>query len=527
MTAPIPTWVSDDSEIPDPFGYGERAVRFLRALKHPKSTAKGRAFELPRFWERITRRIYGDVDEHGRRRVRHAVILLPRGARKTSMAAAWGLLHTFGPEKVPLGEVIVAASDQKQGGIAFGEALGIVQATPALDRVCKPRPSEKTLSFPLKGAKFEALSSDAGTQHGRTPNFAIVDEIHAHKKRDLWDVIRTGLVKVRGSLQVTITTAGIGEDNVAFEVIDYARKVARGEIDDPGTLPILFESPADIDWQDEANWYRVNPGLAEGFPDIAGLRQLAREADSKPSEREAFKQLHLNVWLDSSAAPFVEMGTYDAGAAPLSDDDMAGPCWLAADLSSSIDLSVIIAAWRKADGYVVRPWFFCPRDNLRERQEASGSPYICWAEQGLIEATPGNVIDHRRVEAVIRQICADYDVQEIAFDPALAGQVMSNLMDDGYPAVEMRQGSLTMMPAIAELERAIIARRLQHGGHPVLRMNFANVEVETNSHGHKTRLKKARRWSSIDGAVASAMAVMRASVGGTRSVYESRGILTI
>jgi hypothetical protein len=81
MTTPLPTWVCDDSEIADPLGYGERAVRFLRALRHPKSTLPGKVFQLPRFWERITRRIYGDVDTAGRRRIRNVIIMLPRGAR--------------------------------------------------------------------------------------------------------------------------------------------------------------------------------------------------------------------------------------------------------------------------------------------------------------------------------------------------------------------------------------------------------------------------------------------------------------
>lgn len=200
MTTPLPLWVSDDSEIADPLGHGERAVQFLKALRHPKSTAPGRAFYLPRFWERITRRVYGDVDEHGKRRIRNVIILLPRGSRKTSIGAAWALLHTFGPERVPRGEALVAASDQKQAGIAYEEAFGIVEATPGLARVADLRASEKWMAYPKKGAKFEALSSDAGTQHGRTPNFALLDELHAHKKRDLYDVVRTGLVKTPNGL---------------------------------------------------------------------------------------------------------------------------------------------------------------------------------------------------------------------------------------------------------------------------------------------------------------------------------------
>ena len=78
-----------------------------------------------------------------------------------------------------------------------------------------------------------------------------------------------------------------------------------------------------------------------------------------------------------------------------------------------------------------------------------------------------------------------------------------------------------MSPAIKELERAIIARRFRHGGHPVLRWNFENVAIETDKAGNKT-FHKGKSRDRIDGAQAAAMAVGRASTGTTgRSIYES------
>uniref|UniRef100_UPI000A80BB60 hypothetical protein n=1 Tax=Vibrio harveyi TaxID=669 RepID=UPI000A80BB60 len=58
------------------------------------------------------------------------VILIAKGNRKTSLSAALALLHTIGPERVSGGEVIFAASDRKQAGIAFKEARGIIKADP-------------------------------------------------------------------------------------------------------------------------------------------------------------------------------------------------------------------------------------------------------------------------------------------------------------------------------------------------------------------------------------------------------------
>lgn len=49
----------------------------------------------------------------------------------------------------------------------------------------------------------------------------------------------------------------------------------------------------------------------------------------------------------------------------------------------------------------------------------------------LITATPGNVVDFRAVEDTVRDLCDRFDVQQIAFDPALARNVLNNLLDDG------------------------------------------------------------------------------------------------
>jgi hypothetical protein len=197
-----------------------------------------------------------------------------------------GLLHTIGPERVPHGQNVLAAYDREQTRIAYEEASGIVCADKHIVEATRTLHYRHSIIHRKPRAFLKAVSSDAAAQNGRAPNFVLFDEVHAWRDRKLYDVLRTGLGKTSGTLSIVISQAGRGQENLAHEIFDYARKVASGAIEDAGTLPILFETAADADWQDEDIWLRVNPGLALGYPDLDSLRQEAREAANRPALRD-------------------------------------------------------------------------------------------------------------------------------------------------------------------------------------------------------------------------------------------------
>lgn len=534
MASTFPAWIYDNSPITDPFGFGERAVRFLRLLKHPNSTAPRNAFQLFPWQERIVRRIYGPRNADGSRIVRNVFLMIPRGNRKTSLAAALALLHTIGPERVAAGQVIFAASDREQAGIGFREAANIVrmdQRLVAATKIYDAHNSAKKIVFTAQDVTLTAVSSDGGAQHGKTPAFTLIDEIHIWKGRDLWEALKSGMAKIDDSLTVIATTAGRGSENLGAEQYDYARRVALGEIDNPEYLPIIFEAGADDDWLDETVWQRANPGLQHGFPSLQGLRSLAREAEGRPADRYAFQQFNLNIWMAHSRDPLFDLITYDARcfADDLTDLE-ALPCWIGVDMSISGDLTAVVVAWRHDDGQIsIRPWFFVPGDDLKARADRDGVPYERWQAEGLITVIDGPIIAPEAVEDCIRELCARFDVQEVAFDPHLARVTMQHLFDEGIPTVEMRQAPLTMGVAAGDLERTVNGHLIRHDGHPILRHHFASVVASRNDTG-LIRLHKGKKTDRIDGAIAAAMAVSRACAAETnQSKYnapEAEGLFT-
>lgn len=520
----FPAWVFDNTPIPDPHGKGERAVRFIRALKHPKSTLPGRQFQLDRWQERIVRRIYGDTHPDGTRKIKTVFALIPRGNRKTTLGAALAMLHLASHEKVPRGQVMSAAVDRDQARIALEEMVGVIRAYPRVDAAMQIQDTKSRITHIKSGTQYRAMSADAATAHGRTPAFALVDELHAWKKRDLWDAIKTGLVKTPGSLLVVTTTAGIGHENLAHDMFQYARQVATGAIVDDAFLPIIFEPESDADWRDEAVWHRVNPGLScsPPYPDIEGMRQMVREAEHRPADREMFKQLHLNVWLDGAAEPAWDLGVWDACAGEVNLEALAGKrAWIAADLSTRIDLTAVAVAIELDDGrFALDVQSFTPEADIRKRADEDSAPYPRWHDEGWLTACPGSTIDLDVVEQHIISLCDTLNVQEISFDPHRAQDLMKRLEDVGYPVAEFPQIITHFAKPTNDFEELMFSNRLVHGGNPLLRWSVGNTVLHTDVNNNRRPIKNKSR-DRIDPVVASIMAVGRAVANSAhRSVFD-------
>lgn len=539
----FPAWINDGSTIPDPLGHGERAVKFLHLLRHPNSTEPRRKFQLFDWQERVVRRIYGPRNPDGSRTVKTVFLMLPRGGRKTSLAPALSLLHLFGPEGRAAGQVIFAACDREQASIGFREAANIIREDKRLLGAVKIRDafnSKKQITFPANGSTLTALASDGGAAHGLTPSFTLIDEVHAWKGRDLWEAIKSGQAKTDDTLMVICTTAGRGAEGLAADLFNYAVRVATGEIVNPEFLPVLFMAEPDDDWQDETTWHKANPGLAYGFPSLSGLRALAKEAEGNPAELASFRQFNLNVWQANSRSPLFDLATYDARCFPPEIDPKTGkpdesdleqlPAYVGVDLSQTGDLSSVSIAFRHDDGQItLRNRCFVPAADLKAKGDKDRAPYQEWADAGLIEVCPAGIIDERQVEDHIRELCARYDVQEIAVDPHLANKLMQNVADDGLPVFQHPQSVMQMSRAIGELVKAVNGDLIRHDGDPVMRSHFDNVAVSTNPQSGLVRAHKQRSNGRIDAAVASAMAVSRARIahyqGGLYSRDDILGLL--
>ena len=70
----------------------------------------------------------------------------------------------------------------------------MVRAHPELERRITPRYSE----LRVDGGFLKVIASDAPLAHGLTPSLVLVDELHAHRDGELYEAMRTSMLKRAG-----------------------------------------------------------------------------------------------------------------------------------------------------------------------------------------------------------------------------------------------------------------------------------------------------------------------------------------
>jgi HK97 family phage major capsid protein len=269
----------------------------------------------------------------------------------------------------------------------------------------------------------------------------------------------------------------------------------------------LWEVPEDADWQDEANWFLANPGLGtrddidagRAFLDIQALREEFRIAQATPSYENTFRRLSCSQWV-SQETRWLPMDKWRQCGAPFDPESLRGrQCFAGMDLSSTTDLSALVLTFPDDDGGItVLPFFWIPQERMEERSRRDGVPYMAWCRQGLVEATPGNVIDYAYIRAKVNDLAEQYQITEIAYDPHNAVQLAVELTGDGFEMLSLRQGFLSLSPPSKELERLVLSNKIRHGGNKVLEWMAENVMVLSDPAGN-IKPDKSRNKDRIDG----------------------------
>lgn len=501
----------------------DRVIQFFKFLKHIKGPLAGESFVLADWQCFIVGQLYGwKRKKDDLRRFRTAYVEVPRKSGKSTLCSGLSLYHLLADGEQGA-EVYAAATTKDQAKIVFGDAQQIVRKNAELSKHLKVH--RTALLHDDSGSKMEPLSSDAGSLEGRSPSFSVVDELHVHKTSEVYDVLNVASGARAQPILFAITTAGTNTEGICYDVRNYSLSVVNNNVDDDTFFAAIWTIDETDDWRDPTTWIKANPGYGISVQED-DLERMAKQAQESPVAETNFKTKRLNVWCNASQA---WISSYDWDKCTEDKPDiktfLGKPCYIGLDLASVDDFASMCILFAK-DGKVY-PYFkhYLPEDTVYNKTGVIGHKYRDWTKKGLITITEGNVTDLSYIQQDIENLCQDYKVAEIAYDPFGAQQISANLIDKMLPMVKMSQSIMSMSDPSKELEKLIKSGQLVHGGDPILNWMISNCIIYIDPNDN-IKVKKEAHANKIDGVIALIMALGRMKVNGgiQASIFETRGI---
>ncbi len=463
---------------------GERPISFIETFCKQSQGDLGAPLELELFQRAYIQALFGFLDkETGYRRFRETMFLVGRKNGKTTLMAGIAL-YLLTADYEGAAEIYSVATKKDQARKALTEAVNMIKQSPELRALLKKRRND--VYFAATSSKFEALASDSNTLDGLNSHGVIIDELHAIRDRNLYEVMKQSTSSRRQPLIVMITTAGTVRECIFDDMYEYACRVADGEEVDEAFLPILYELDERSEWLDPKMWIKANPGLGK-IKQVETLRSFVERAKKNPADRAGVLCKDFNVRENDSTAwlPFDVINNEAVfDLADVYDTYAIGGC----DLSSTTDLTCATLLIRKPNDktvYVLQHYFLPQAriDELADKKQRSGghsndeAPYKLWAERGLLTACQGARVNYSDVTAWFVQMRERYkiDCWKCGYDRALAGYWVDEMTANGFTMDKVIQGTYTFSQPMRELGAALQDKLVNYNNNPVLKWCLSNT----------------------------------------------------
>lgn len=512
----------------DPW-YANDVCNFIECLPHVEGRWETPTIALEPAQIFILAMVFGWRDKAtGLRRFTDTYIEMARKGAKSTLTAGVVLYCTV-CEDEPGPLVLIGATTGAQAQKVFNPAKKMVEKTPDLQEEFGLRAWARAITSDINDGSIQTINSKSATQDGHNPHLAVLDELHAHKDRGLYDVVHSADGARRNPLYWKITTAGYILDGVCFEQRSFSTKVLEGSIVADHVFGIIFtlDGPKDFtperkvgdDPYDERNWPKANP-LMPVTPSLDSMRRLAIKAQGAPGEEGEFFTKRLNKWMSAASAWLSVPQWIACGDSTLRLRDFAGlDCYIGADLAHKSDLTALsLAALTADDQLLLKTWFFLPEAVLLRAGQSdrnNAELYRQWHKQGKLITTPGDWVDQARVERHIRRLASVLRVRKATFDHFAAAEEMAVRLNadldtgEGFAAILPKNAKNVTDPAKA-LEARIIAgpHLLRHDNNPVMTWCVGNAVVDRRVDGSILPKKETpMSMNKIDGVDSSVHAI--------------------
>lgn len=484
----------------------DRAVDFIERFCYIPSGRLGQPFKLELYEKAIIETIFGWVDDDGLRRFQEALVVVGRKNGKTSLAAAIEMYMLVADgEGSP--QIYNLATNSEQADLCYKACQKMRKQSPLISKKVRKRQDDLWCDRNL--GYIKPLSSKSDTKDGLDVHMATLDEIHAMKSRELYDVVKQGMSARDQPLLFQITTAGFVRNSIYDAQYEYASKWLDGELEDERFVAFIYELDEREEWEHESAWMKANPGLGT-VKKLDTLRGFVQKAKSDPSFLPTVLTKDFNIpqnaasaWLTFDEA--INIATYDF-------EEMNfryGICGF--DAADTIDLTCAqMLMMRPDDDHIYeRSMYWIPEDAIEEydamNKDRDGVPYRLWISRGLMRTVPGNKVDKRVLLDWLTELRDEEDLYTyaIGIDPWHIDDSTRRDLEafvGKQRLFNVRQGAITLSQPMKQIRADYQANRIVDNNHPINSWCRMNVSIKADVNGNIQPYKKnADQRNRIDG----------------------------
>lgn len=482
------------------------ALEFIENYcKHSKGKMGGKPFLMELWQKALVAATFGIVHKiDGTRKHREVILIVARKNGKSTLASAIGLYLQI-VDGEPGAEIYAVATRKDQAKVIWLEAKRMVKKSPSLSKRMKTLVGEITSE--LNDSTFKPLGSDSDGLDGLNVHGALLDEIHAWKDKNLYDVIVDGTTAREEPVIFITTTAGTIRESVFDMKYEECEKIINGYDDglyvDERVLPIIYELDSRKEWTDEDCWVKANPGLGT----IKKLDQLETKVNKAKANAMLVKNLlckDFNIRETSSEAwlTFEQLNN-----TVKFDIEQMKPKYAigGADLSSTTDLTnaTIIFKLPDDDKIYVHQMYWLPEDLLEQRVNEDKIPYDLWMDLGLLRTTPGNKVHYKYVTEWFLEIQNELDIYIpwTGYDSWSATYWVEEMKNNfGQEAMEaVIQGKKTLSGPMKSLGADLEANKIVYNNNPILKWCLSNTAIDIDKNNNIQPSKGNNQRRRIDG----------------------------
>ena len=251
----------DDSSLPFYFDEkkADRPIEFIETFCKQAEGKMGEPIKLELFQKAFIQAIFGFLNRDTKtRRFNEVILLMARKNGKTTLLSAIALYMMIADGEGSA-ECYSVATKKDQASKCFKSACAMRTQSPEIRAVVSKRRTD--MYMPSTFSSFEPLSSDSNTLDGLNSHLVVIDELHAIRDRNLYDVMKQSTSSRRQPLVIMITTAGTVRECIFDDIYSYANNVLDGIVKNDSFLPVLYEQDKEAEWKNIKMWSKSNPAI--------------------------------------------------------------------------------------------------------------------------------------------------------------------------------------------------------------------------------------------------------------------------